>query len=325
MLRLRVTTLAVLVAGAGCASGPMPSAPTSQGFRQTTYAHSPLAAAAKELLYVASSYPSAVLIYNAQAKSSSPIGTISKGINVPQGLAVDGQQNLYVANYGNSSVSAYKRGQTKPFETLKDGIITPIDVAADTDGTLYVACPNSSASAYVVQVFPPNGSKPSETLTNAAFTYISAVAVDGQHDLYVAASAGGSGLGPFEVLKLKAGSHHWQNMRLLLTRGSVNNIVFGLAVDSLGRLAVSGILSNGSAGFVDTFPKGSRTPSITINPEIGATRIAFSTNGKSIYVGDFATSGASVPELKYPSGKLIYTFTSSDEMLAVAISPAAPF
>lgn len=188
-----------------------------------------------------------------------------------------------------------------------------------------MACPNNSASAYVVPVFPPNGSRPSETLTNAAFTYISTVTVDGQHDLYVAASPGGSGLGPFEVLKLKASSHRWQNMHLLLSRSGVNDIVFGLATDALGRLAVSGILSNGSAGFVDTFPKGSRTPSITINPEIGATRIAFSTNGKSTYVGDFATSGASAPELKYPSGKLIYTFTSSDEMLAVAISPAAAF
>jgi DNA-binding beta-propeller fold protein YncE len=325
MLRLRVTTLAVLVAAGGCASGPMPSAPASKGFRQTTYARSPLTGAANELLYVASSYPSAVLIYDAQAKSSSPIGTISKGISVPEGLAVDGQQNLYVANNGNSSVSAYKRGRTKPFETLKNGIITPIDVAVDTDGTLYVACANSSASAYVVQVFPPNGSKPSETLTNAAFTYISTVAVDGQHNLYVAASPSGSGFGPYEVLRFKAGSDRGKNMRLQLKNGSVNDVVFGLATDSLGRLAVSGILSNGSAGFVDTFPKASRTPSITINPEIGATRIAFSTNGKSIYVGDFATSGASVPELKYPSGKLIYTFTSSDEMLAVAISPAAPF
>jgi DNA-binding beta-propeller fold protein YncE len=326
MLRLGITTLAVFIAG--CASGPaLPGAGGAvQALPQSASAISPLTGSATELLYVANEAENTVTIYNAEAKSSNPIGTISHGIREPSGLAVDGQQNLYVANTGGNSVTAYERGQATPFETLKDGIISPIDVAAANDGTLYVACSNRSSTAFEVQVFRPKHSKPSETLTNKAFTLIEAVAVDAHDNLYVAASPGGSGFGPFEVFKFNAGSHRGQNMHLQLSQGSVNDIVLGLATDSRSRLVVSGFLSNGTAGFIDAFPRGSKTPSITINPGIGATRIALSTKGSRMYVGDFGNTGyASVPELKYPSGKLLYSFTSSDSMLAVAISPKAPF
>ena len=51
--------------------------------------------------------------------------TIFKGIDIPQGLALDGSGNLYVANYATSSVTVYAAGSTKVLQTISNGVSYP--------------------------------------------------------------------------------------------------------------------------------------------------------------------------------------------------------
>jgi hypothetical protein len=51
--------------------------------------------------------------------------TITDGVSTPDALAFDGLGNLYVANYGNATVTVYAPGTTTVSESISEGISTP--------------------------------------------------------------------------------------------------------------------------------------------------------------------------------------------------------
>ena len=57
---------------------------------------------------------------------------------IPEALAFDTSGNLYVANYGNNTVSKFAPGSTTPTATLT-GLSGPDALAFDASGNLYVA------------------------------------------------------------------------------------------------------------------------------------------------------------------------------------------
>jgi YVTN family beta-propeller protein len=54
------------------------------------------------------------------------------------------QQNLYVANSGNNTVTVYAAGGTSVLRTISEGIAAPIALAFDNSANLYVANRGSS-------------------------------------------------------------------------------------------------------------------------------------------------------------------------------------
>src|SRR5579871_6509195 len=72
------------------------------------------------------------------------IGTITKGLRNPTGLAVDGSDNLYVLGskpyYYGEKVWVYAPGATSPSEVLTNvDDSSPYGIAVDAIGTVYVA------------------------------------------------------------------------------------------------------------------------------------------------------------------------------------------
>jgi sugar lactone lactonase YvrE len=116
------------------------------------------------------------------AGSSSPTGTITDGISNPRALALDGSNNLYVANAsgGSSSsssssaggsVTIYATGSTSPELTITDGIGEPDSLAIAPNGWLFVSnvagssSSSSSSSGGDVQVYLPGNASARYTIT----------------------------------------------------------------------------------------------------------------------------------------------------------------
>lgn len=84
-------------------------------------------------IYVADALKGTVDVFNASGKLT---GTITKGLQNPAGLVVDGNQNLSVAN--NKTVTMYANGQSTPSRTLVDANGSPDNICVARDGTVYV-------------------------------------------------------------------------------------------------------------------------------------------------------------------------------------------
>ncbi len=105
-------------------------------------------------LYVADYNLSVIFVFDAASTANpAPLGFISDGVTYPTALAVDSNDNLYVANEGNSTVTVYAPGRTvasKSFST-----IFPLAMALGPDGALYVG--GETANTNLIEVFPASG------------------------------------------------------------------------------------------------------------------------------------------------------------------------
>lgn len=84
---------------------------------------SPDSKIAKRLLYVSvningSQHFVNVFSVHDDARKESLVGRITDGIDQPEGLAVDTNGNLYVANLDSNTVTVYAPRKTKPSLTL---------------------------------------------------------------------------------------------------------------------------------------------------------------------------------------------------------------
>ncbi|CAF4902345.1 unnamed protein product, partial [Rotaria sp. Silwood1] len=141
-------------------------------------------------------------VYNATwsivAGVSSATGTTSIHLNSPTDVFVDGNFNIYVADYGNSRIQKYKLGvfaasSTVAGYTLAGGssyseLYNPTSVYVDLNGIMYIA----DASNYRVQKVLPNqplgftvagGRGNGSTLDKIGLVY--SVFVDNQGNIYV--------------------------------------------------------------------------------------------------------------------------------------------
>jgi hypothetical protein len=84
---------------------------------------------------------SVINIYAGKLAGQGPCGQIAHvALLNPQGIVVDKQHNLFVANTGNANVLAFHRGKTSPFRTYTDttnGSQFPVDVAVSDDGVVF--------------------------------------------------------------------------------------------------------------------------------------------------------------------------------------------
>lgn len=105
-----------------------------------------------------------VLVY--ARNGSAPIATIQTGVLNASAIAIDAEDELYVANRAQGttpgSVSIYAPWTTKPWRTIHEGITNPVTLALDASGTLYVG--NApAAGTNTVTVYAPNTTTPEAT------------------------------------------------------------------------------------------------------------------------------------------------------------------
>ena len=279
-------------------------------------------AGGKRLIYLSESgnggsNTGAIEIYSASGQTQPPIGSITNGIAIPQGIATDTAGNLYVANSGANTVTVYAPGQTTPSTTYSSGIGTPYDVTVGKDGTVYVANAFATVSgAGSVTEYPAGNTYPSLTITNAGQNAVAA-ALDSANNLYVAWYSFYTG--GVEVDKYAPGSTNGTNLGLDLPAPSFP--VYALAFDHHGNLVLWYEDLYHQTKYLATFPPGATEPSATLPGgsflDI-VTGIAFPKSHKAIYV---ATPNVNEgDELMYPRG-IPLDVIGLDAAAGVALSP----
>ena len=91
----------------------------------------------KRLIYVANGND--ILVLPDHLHDPSIIGRITSGVKGAQGLCVDGDGNLYVANGWGNTVTVYAQGSITPSRTYTEGIDDPDYPAVDRHSNLFVS------------------------------------------------------------------------------------------------------------------------------------------------------------------------------------------
>jgi hypothetical protein len=105
-------------------------------------------------LYVADNQGNAVAVY--APGGTSPLLTISDGLDLPFAMAFDGSDNVFVSNGANNSITEYAPGSAALAQTLYDPNGGPGPLAFDKSGNLFVGnLGNGSVAVYTTgSVFP---------------------------------------------------------------------------------------------------------------------------------------------------------------------------
>jgi sugar lactone lactonase YvrE len=64
---------------------------------------------------------------------------VSSGLNNPEGVAVDGSRNVYIADTGNQAIKEWSAGAQQVSTLVSSGLDFPAGVAVDSQGNVYVA------------------------------------------------------------------------------------------------------------------------------------------------------------------------------------------
>jgi sugar lactone lactonase YvrE len=242
------------------------------------------AASAQFTLYVSTFTNNAIYRYDATGQGS----FFADGLNGPAGLAVDGSENLFVADIYSSTIHEFS-ASGDDFGVFASGLVNPNSVAFDSSGILYVANGgNTFGNNYILRFAPDGEQLPGFRLPDVTALY--GLAFDPSGNLYAADrysnsihrfSPTGENLGDF-------------------ASGLADPI--GLAFDSSGNLFVANYTGNTisvfdpSGDLIGTLSSGLRGPAgLAFDPDgnlyvanlDGGTIRVFSPIGEDR--GDFAT------------------------------------
>lgn len=162
MRSLSYSSIASLLAAAlfaGCAANSQSQSPVipnlgiaGQGNSDVRNSHaSPALYKGLRALYVGDSVTGAVDVLSSGTYRD--IGAITNGVNAPEGLALDTNGNLYVANAGADSVTEYAPSATSPFFTYGAQMLGPKNVVVDVRGNVFELDAGAASGNYVNEYF----------------------------------------------------------------------------------------------------------------------------------------------------------------------------
>ena len=206
--------------------------------------------------------------------------SIGSGFSYPQGTAVDGAGNVYIADAGNAAV--YKEtlsNGTYTQSTLGSGFSQPYAVAIDGAGNVYVA---DAQNHVVYEEIPSNGTY-NQIVVGSGFITPMGVAVDAAGDIYVADA--GNSVAPGAVYRLTPSNGTYTQASI----GSGFVTPQAIAVDGTGKVFVGDSANGGEAAAVyELAPSnGNYTQTVIGAGWITPTGVAVDGNG-NIYVTDDA-------------------------------------
>lgn len=242
----------------------------------------------KTFLYVSQTLTSTGLVDIFSVPKYSLVGTITDGIDKPEGLATDAEGNLYVANVDSNAVTVYPPGETKPSVTLSVPD-PPLAVAVGSNGYVYVG-----DKAGDVDVYRPGDTSPRLRLSNPSLARVAGVAVGPSNDVYVDGETGYTSDYTPAVVEFTNKMRAGKTLGLAGLYGRLAGII--VANNDL-------IVTDFDSNEILTYPIGKTSPTSTISvscPDRPATNKA----DNKIYVPE-ACSDYTVGVLDYPSGKLV--------------------
>ena len=181
---LSVIAAGALLVATGCSAGGASAiAPAAAQPVAFSRLHGrPLATPGHDFIYVADAGLNTVWIFPGRGADPSPVGSITNGVNGPQGMYIDSRGNLYVTNPGNATVTIYSPGSSTPSLTLTKDLTVPAAVAVDSKGNIWVDNAEGSYHGSVVE-FPAGSSTPSTVISGISPF---GLALDSKGSLYVA-------------------------------------------------------------------------------------------------------------------------------------------
>ena len=214
------------------------------------------------------------------AFSPGTLTSLGSGLYSPQGIAVDGAGNVYIADALNAAV--YKEtlaNGTYTQSTIGSGFTKPDGVAVDGAGNVYVA---DSGTQNVYKEIPLNGSY-TQTVLGYGFSSPAGVAVDGFGNIYVADFGNGITPGAVYVEALSNGSYAQANL------GGTFVTPEGVAVDGNGNVFVADSANgSGSPDVYELTPSnGTYTQTSVGYGWVTPTGVAVDGNG-NVFVADDA-------------------------------------
>jgi sugar lactone lactonase YvrE len=247
-------------------------------------------------LYVAES--DAIEVFSGPNKSASYI----QDINGPSALALDSEQNLYVADAAGG-IEVFSPGGKQLLRTIADGVQAPSAMIFDSEDNLYVANGPLNGNASVT-IYPKGASDPSETITYGIATP-RALAVDANQTLYVLTGTSvkvypSGSISPSETIRsgIKMGE--------------------ALAIDRGGKLFVGGesrvtVYKPGSTAIYRTLQEPTQTTALAFD---GSGRLYVATQGPHKGGGVFVyRPGSTSPELRIAQNQGVHN------PIALAIGP----
>lgn len=200
----------------------------------------------KSYLFVADA-SSGVLIYDPKTPNASAIGSITNGVDIPSGLAVDTKGALYVTNDGNNTVTIYPKGQSSPSLTISSGVSGPYGIGVDSRGDIFVTNLNNDT----ITAYTAGATTPYATIT-FAYGQPLGVGVDAMDNVWIASNEN-------QVLEMKAGTTQLRDSGILGLDGPLS-VAFG-PKDVI-------YVSNFSSSDVNIYKYGTYKPSATITTGI---------------------------------------------------------
>jgi hypothetical protein len=202
-----------------------------------------------QVLFSSDSSTNEVLMYDPKTVNPSPKGSITTGINVPFGLAVDKNSKLYVANLGGSTVTVYPKGKTSPSLTISTGIDGPYGVGVDSQGNVFVSNLNNNT----ITAYKAGQTTPYETINFNSEGQAVGLNVDGNDNVWVACDTTNA------VYEIPKGTATPKNADLTGLSGPIG-VSFGPS-DVM-------YVSNFGSDNVQIYAYGTTTPSATITSGI---------------------------------------------------------
>jgi hypothetical protein len=317
MRLLRTASLAFLIpffALAGCSS---PGAPLGASGVPSSVSAAPARDAGHGTIYASSFGGNTVDYYLKSSGPSYPVaGSLSGSLDNPWGMAVDANDDVYVANSEDENVLVYAKGSTSPTSTLEDPNKFPCDVALGSDGTVYVANGSGTMfSAGNVVIYEKGASEPTQTLNNSHFYHVAGLALDKAGNLFVSYNV----FGPSKtggVVEFKApGFTHTANMHVKLGYAG------GVGFDSAGHLLVV----DQKVPSLNVYTVGKRKPIATLSLPGTSWFFAFNKNSTRLYVADSQLGEIDIfdytPTALTQVGKITSGLSPSNDDFGVADTP----
>lgn len=236
--------------------------------------------------------------------------SLPTSFNYPQGIAVDGAGDLYIADPLDAAV--YKEtlvNGTYTQSTIGTGFNEPYGVAVDGAGNVYVADYSNHA---VFKETPSNGSY-TQAVIGYGFSYPSGVAVDGLGNIYVADNGNGVTPGAVYLETLSNGTYAQTTVAGTFVTPQ------GIAVDANGDLFVSDP-ANGAASaavYELTPSNGTYSQSAVGFGWVTPDGVAVDSDG-NVFVADDAYDlgeGFIAKETRQPDGTFAQTIVADSSIL----------
>lgn len=244
----------------------------------------------QSLMYVSEESRSEIVIYPEPQPTGKPLGIITDGVDLPWGLCVDRNRNLYVANQ-SGTVTEYPPGSTSPSATYAEDLGRPLYCIVDQYGDLFVGNAEGGANGGTIVEYKA-GSTGAYQVLQTPGNEVDDMDFDADGNLY-AAYRGGQGSYGTSIEKFAPGSADGTILGMRLNQPQ------GLVVDGNGDIVVVTEWRPGR-NHLAVFRSGKTRPQLRLRQPHDSYPIQIALSGDELSLLATTFNNGKVYEVDYP-------------------------